>query len=70
MADRKIIAGALSVADGFNIVGVADQVMVRLSTPDGSEFEVPMDIKIYNNIEEYQDTTLLFKEMVNQKQQP
>ena len=55
MADRKIIAGALSVADGFNIVGVADQVMVRLSTPDGGEFEVPMDIKIYEDVDEYKE---------------
>lgn len=70
MADRKIVAGALSIADQFELVGVAESVMVTLRAPDGNEFDIPMEIKLYDNIEEYNKVAARFAEMVNARQLP
>lgn len=52
---KKIIAGAMSVAYGFPIESVVEKIMVTLSAPDGTKFEVPMDIKVYEDIDEYKE---------------
>jgi hypothetical protein len=53
--NRRIIAGAMSVAYGFPIEAVVDSIMVTLSAPDGRKFDVPMDIKIYEDVDEYKE---------------
>ena len=66
MQNRKIIAGALTIAPGFNIVGVKTEVMIRLSTPKGEEFEIPLELKIYENMDEYEIRTSEFLKSAKQ----
>jgi len=61
---RQIVAGAVSVPYGFEITDFEKIIHVTLKTADGDELKLPLDLALFEGLDEYSESIKSFTESI------